>query len=592
MSAISDRSYDTRLSASSEVQKILARSSKDSTLPKIDLITAVKTEFLSRANANSRKGGLMLLGCIAVGPGNVCADEMRRSIIVESSKLIDDEDSSVRFAACECMYNVMASVVLNEDVFRTLFDSLCKIESDPEIQSSGASFDRSLRDLVMSSKSQEVGVFIAVESRILYPHNFVKQVSIGWLRFLRATFPSTFAMRLPKIVPALISTLSHSSSRDIEVSVDSFICQILADIESGLLEVNIDDVDQLCDVLLKFAKFQSSLNERSRVVLFEFFRIFCPSMISSNTCTGALVAVRSSICDPSTPEDVRISCMRTNSAMINCSKFVEAVCRTNGQDIRELFSVIGASRSPQITQLVSWVYRLKPSLLGLPPSEYLSITRALWYSRNEDSRSEISKILEVVLTQYKNSIDALGNDLVDLLVSTKHDPVFWEVIWGIVGEHHVEIFPDLIKSVTCSLQKDEDDFGNLLILAIIRVFVTSEDSVIREVTTDSKFLTVLRNASPVAFLLVCIRANSFEPVAEAFTHWHENHTSLDSETLDVFVDVFESEALFAQRMSLVRPEGTSLANVLMNILLLSNPECRASKSIGSRLQLAGLSRSF
>ena len=588
VNAITDRSYDTRLSAAGEVERILTRCVKDSSLGKLDIVAAIKMEFLSRANANSRKGGLMLLACIAVGPGHVFGDVMRKSVILEASKLLDDDDSSVRFAACECMYNVMGSLAFSGDVFETLFDALCKIEADPEIQQSAASFDRSLRELVMSTKSDETAVFVAVESRFLYPHNFVKQLSVGWLRFLRAQFASIFALRLPKIVPALISTLSHSSSRDIEISTDSFVSQILADMQSGLLHIPLETVGSLCAIILKYAKFQSSLTERSRVILFDFFRILSPSMTAPNICTGSLVSVVSTICNPASPEDVRLAALRANTAMMNCSSFVDSVCKTDGAEIRELFSVYGVAKSPHISHVAKWVYFLKPIQLGLSPADYMGIIRSLWGSGNESCRSEIRRIMEVVLTEFINSIDSIGKDFATMLVTAGREPVFWEFMSGVVRDNHGHVFAEIFKSVVYTLPTEE--LGNMILLSVVRVFLTTEDSNIHNVTTDRKVMNVLRDISPIGFLLLCIRGNQFDLIPEAVSSWHQARICFDAESVNVFVDVFECDDMYVQRMSLVRPEGRALADVLMNVVLLSHPESKASKMISGRLQLVGLSR--
>jgi len=593
VNAISDRSYDTRLSAATEIEKALARSIRDSNAASFDIIAAVKTEYLSRANANSRKGGLMLLGCIVVGPGRILSFAGRRDAIQEAFKLLDDDDSSVRFAACECLYNSMASVVLDGEIFKTLFDALCKIESDPEIQASAVSFDRCLRELVMSCKSDvETTVFVTVESRVLYPHSFVKQLSLGWFRFLRAHFSSSFATRLAKALPALISTLSHSSSRDVEISVDAFLCQILADIESGLLPISLESVDQVSAVILKYAKFQSTLNIRSRILLFEFFRVLAPSMTSPEICAGTVSAVVMSICTQSTPEDVRSSALRANLAMINCKDFVHSVNQTDGSDLRDLFRgpLISTSNSTtsHITELVRWINCLHPLRTCFSPADYFSITRSLWRTMDEIPRSEIRQVFEIVLIEFKDSLDSVGKDLAKLYVSVGYDAEYWQYTLKIVRDSNETLFADVIKSVANFLRGEV--MANQILLSVVSVLVSADDTLVGKIVLDKEFISVLKDVCPIGFLLVCIGANEYGQALEAFKDWHKTARSFDADSLDVFVAVFESDSFYAQRISLVRAEGRLLAEILMNVLLVSPVDSRASKLIGSRLQLAGFSR--
>jgi hypothetical protein len=132
--------------------------------------------------------------------------------------------------------------------------------------------------------------------------------------------------------------------------------------------------------------------------------------------------------------------------------------------------------------------------------------------------------------------------------------------------------------------------ANQILLSVVSVLVSADDTILGKVVLDKEFMSVLKEVCPIGFLLICISANECGQAVEAFKVWHKTARTFDADSLDVFLAVFESDSFYAQRISLVRAEGRLLAEILTNVLLVSPVDSRASKLIGSRLQLAGFSR--
>jgi hypothetical protein len=587
-SALSDRSYDTRLNASMEATNLLVKISQESETHLREVVGLIKVELLSRSNANSRKGGLMLLGGISRAPLQGDDKEDIDRLIHVASSMLDDEDSSVRFAACECLYNAMSARVISQKCFQALFDCLCKIEGDLEIQASAASFDRSLREFVMTSHNDTdiVGIFQVVETRTLSPHNYAKQLSTGWLRFLRANFGEVFGMRLCKIVPALLSCLSHCSARDIEVSVDSLTCQILSDLESGLFRISPESSENLTSVMVKYARFQSSLSVRSRVLVFDFLRVLSPTISSSDLCANSLACVLSCICDISVPEDVRSAALRANVCMINHPQFLSSLKESSEVDIRDVLTDSSKVSSIHLKQVVPWIYHLQSRSLQLSPADYCRMVRSLWLTQDEASRREMSKVIEILL---EHAVDEVGRELARVIESTM-DTEFWHRLWKVILEKRKSLFPSLLKTFTQSIENNEvvED----ILLSVTRVLVEGDDPGVLEVCDDIPYMNVLQEVSPISFIIVCVRARHYMQALNAFAKWHEDRRSFHTSSLAIFVDLFESELMYDQRMSLLAPDGRVLAELLTNIAFLADPDAQPTRVMTNRLHIASLSRSM
>ena len=590
-SALSDRSYDTRLSASLDISKRMVNASSELRAGETDLVGIIKTELLSRSNANSRKGGLMLFGALCRASKTFGDNEFWECMLHEASYMLDDEDSSVRFAACECLYNAMSTRVITRKCFEAMFDCLCKIESDAEIQASAASFDRALRELVVGSHTDTdmTGIFQVIESRILYPHNYIKQLSTGWLGFLRANCGDLFAVRLCKIVPALLSCLSHCSVRDIEVSVDSVICQILLDLESGLLRLSSNSSEDLMCMLVKYARLPSSLSIRSRVLLFDFFRVVSPTISSPEICAESLASVLACLCDTSVQEDVRSAVLRANVAMMTHQGFVSVVKRSSEFDFSQVLSASTRVSSVHLKHVVPWIHHMHSTRWRLTPAECCKMIRTLWLTKEEASKGEISKIIEVLLEHAEEDLDVIGCQLARVLESTI-DAELWHSVWTIISEKHRIVFPRLMKTFTLGL--DNSDRSEQIILSVTRVLVGGGDSVLLQVCDDIPYMSALRELSPVSFIIACVSAKLYKEALNAFAQWHDDRLSFNHNSLTVFVDLFESELMYDQRKSLLTQDGRLLVELLTNIAVLAEADAPSTRVISSRLHLASIYRSI
>jgi vacuole morphology and inheritance protein 14 len=161
--ALTDRAYEKRRVAAQELEeqvRSLASAGRNDEIHA--LISTLTNEFVFATQPASRKGGLIGLASVAVA---LYADvtPFLSALLAPALRSLSDLDSSVRFFACESIYNLCnaardACIVH----FNDLFDGLCKLAADPDrnVVSGGELLGRLLKDLVTESTVFEVETFL------------------------------------------------------------------------------------------------------------------------------------------------------------------------------------------------------------------------------------------------------------------------------------------------------------------------------------------------------------------------------------------------------------------------------------------------
>jgi vacuole morphology and inheritance protein 14 len=109
-----DKFYDKRKLGALEIERMVKDMNTKNEFDKIDRLTSYVIEtFCSSSNGNHRKGGLIALAGIAIGLGadvHKLVDRLAPPVL----KMFIDQDSRVRYYACEAMYNI--SKVLSQSI--------------------------------------------------------------------------------------------------------------------------------------------------------------------------------------------------------------------------------------------------------------------------------------------------------------------------------------------------------------------------------------------------------------------------------------------------------------------------------------------
>ena len=175
------------------------------------LLKILGQDFTLSNNPNSRKGGLIGLAAMAIALGKdtvVYIEDMIRPML----SCFSDQDSRVRYYACEALYNVVK--VCRSDVlplFNEVFDSLSKLAADPDqnVKSGAELLDRLMKDIVTESPSFDLIGFINLLRDRIYSNNpFSRQFIVSWISLLDSVPDIDVIIFLPKLLDGLFRILA------------------------------------------------------------------------------------------------------------------------------------------------------------------------------------------------------------------------------------------------------------------------------------------------------------------------------------------------------------------------------------------------
>ena len=199
------------------------------------LIDLLVDEYALSPQANHRKGGLIGLAAATVGLGADHALFLKKILPPVLHSFID-QDSRVRYYACEALYNI-AKVARGGIVpfFNDVFDALCKLsgDSDPNVQNAAHLLDRLVKDIVTESTSFSVEAFIPLlKERLAVLNPYVRQFLVGWIMVLDSVPDIDMLEFLPDFMDGIMNMLSDPN-REIRQQADTALAEFLHEIKSS-----------------------------------------------------------------------------------------------------------------------------------------------------------------------------------------------------------------------------------------------------------------------------------------------------------------------------------------------------------------------
>lgn len=211
---LGDRSYEKRKVAALELEhhiKELYNKSDEEGIRNI--IMALRAEFAESAQPNRRKGALIGFAAtaIALHDTNVpYLDAVLHPVIT----MLGDEDSRVRYYACESLYNlakVARGAILSQ--FNEVFQGLCNLyaDSDRDVRNGAQLLDRLIKDVVTESDQFDVENFIPLLRENIHLDNpFIRQLVVGWITVLDSVPDIDMLEFLPEFLEGLFDMLADS----------------------------------------------------------------------------------------------------------------------------------------------------------------------------------------------------------------------------------------------------------------------------------------------------------------------------------------------------------------------------------------------
>uniref|UniRef100_A0A6N2KRK8 Vacuolar protein 14 C-terminal Fig4-binding domain-containing protein n=1 Tax=Salix viminalis TaxID=40686 RepID=A0A6N2KRK8_SALVM len=233
---LSDKLYEKRKNAALEVEGIVKSLAAAGDHEKISsVINLLTNEFTYSPQANHRKGGLIGLAAATVGLTTEASQHLEQ-IVRPVLFSFADQDSRVRYYACEALYNI-AKVVRGDFIifFNEIFDALCKLsaDSDANVQSAAHLLDRLVKDIVTESDQFSIEEFIPLlRDRMNVLNPYVRQFLVGWITVLDSVPDIDMLGFLPDFLDGLFNMLSDSS-HEIRQQADSALSEFLQEIKNS-----------------------------------------------------------------------------------------------------------------------------------------------------------------------------------------------------------------------------------------------------------------------------------------------------------------------------------------------------------------------
>ncbi|CAM8876477.1 unnamed protein product [Rhodiola kirilowii] len=459
---LSDKLYEKRKNAALEVEGIVKQLAAAGDHDKIAaVITLLVNEYTFSPQANHRKGGLIGLAAATVGLSSEAAQHLEL-IVPPVLKSFSDQESRVRYYACEALYNI-AKVVRGDFIvfFNKIFDALCKLsaDSDANVQSAAHLLDRLVKDIVTESDQFSIEEFIPLlRERMNVLNPYVRQFLVGWITVLDSVPDIDMLGFLPDFLDGLFNMLSDSS-HEIRQQADSALSEFLQEIKNSPSV----DYGRMAEILVQRAGSPD-----------EFTRLTAITWINEFVKLGG---------DQLVPHYAQIL-----GAILPCISDKEEKIRVVARETNDELRGMRASTDE-----------------GFKVGAILAIAKRQLFSEFEGTRVEALRWISALLDRYREQVLSVMDDIFDTLLQSLWDPSD-EVVLLVLGVHACiaedsENFHNLVEALVHNFRVDNSLLEKRGALIIRRLCVLLDaERVYRE------FSTILRGEADLDFTLVMVQA--------------------------------------------------------------------------------------
>ncbi|KAH0671226.1 hypothetical protein KY285_025827 [Solanum tuberosum] len=591
---LSDKLYEKRKNAALELEGIVKQLAVAGDHDKITaVINLLTNEYTYSPQANHRKGGLIGLAAVTVGLTSEAAQHLEQ-IVPPVLNSFSDQDSRVRYYACEALYNI-AKVVRGDFIvfFNQIFDALCKLsaDSDANVQSAAHLLDRLVKDIVTDSDQFSIEEFIPLlRERMNVLNPYVRQFLVGWITVLDSVPEIDMLGFLPDFLDGLFNMLSDNS-HEIRQQADSALSEFLQEIKNSPSV----DYGRMAEILVQRAGSQDEFTRLTAITwINEFVKLGGDQLVPYYAdILGAILP-----CISDKEEKIRVVARETNEEL----RGIEA-------DPAEGFDV-GAILSIAMRQMSSeW--------------EATRIEALHWMSTLLNRhRSEVLVFLNDVLETLLKALSDPSDEVV-LLVLKVHaciaeDPQhFRQLVVFLV--HNFQLDHSLLekrgaliirqlcvlldaervyRELSTILEGESDlDFASIMVQALNLILLTaSELSDLRDllkqslVNADGKNLFLSLYASwchsPMAIISLCLLAQAYQHASSVIHLLVEEDINVKFLVqLDKLIHLLETPTFAYLRLQLLEPgRYIWLLKALYGLLMLLPQQSAAFKILRTRLK--------
>ncbi|CAM0872065.1 unnamed protein product [Alopecurus aequalis] len=590
---LADKLYEKRKNAALEIEGIVKQLSTAGEHEKIAaVIGLLTTDFIESPMANHRKqGGLIGLAAVTVGLTSEAAQHLEL-IVPPVLHSFSDQDSRVRYYACEALYNI-AKVVRGDFIiyFNKIFDALCKLsaDSDANVQSAAHLLDRLVKDIVTESDQFSIEEFIPLlRERMNVLNPYVRQFLVGWITVLDSVPDIDMLGFLPDFLDGLFNMLSDSS-HEIRQQADAALSEFLQEIKNS---PNVD-YGRMAEILVRRA---GSVDEFTRLTsitwINEFVKLGGEQLVPYYAdILGAILP-----CISDEEEKIRVVARETNEEL----RAIKAD-QTEGFDIgaildiaeRELNSEHEATRIESLHWFSTLLLRYRTEFLGYLDGIFDPLLNAL----SDPSDAVVLLVLEVhahIAEEYHHF-----HHLVSYLIRTFHNNhVLLEKRGALIVRRLCVLLgaEKVYREFSTILEKEVDlDFASTMVQALNLILLTSTElaelrSLLKKSLVDSRgkdlFVSLYPSwcHSPMATISLCLLAQSLG---------EEDMNVKFLVQLDKLIRLLETPVFAYLRLQLLEPgKHTWLLKTLYGLLMLLPQQSAAFKILRTRLKTVPFSENL
>ncbi|KAA0186364.1 Protein VAC14 [Fasciolopsis buskii] len=240
-----DKLFEKRKLAAAEIERLTREAfAEDKRNDIVRLIGYFSQDFVMSPNPHTRKGGLLGLASVAIGLNqNACL--YHGPIILPVIRMFHDNDSRVRYYACETLYNVIKLTRKETKNFlNEIFDAISRAVADPDlnVRQGALQCDRLLKEIVTEPDFPDLtGIVTLLRERIYTNNSHARQFIVSWTTALYSVPGLKVTAYLPQLLDGLFRILGDSNP-DIRRQCEILLTDLLNEITTNPGEIPFDSM--------------------------------------------------------------------------------------------------------------------------------------------------------------------------------------------------------------------------------------------------------------------------------------------------------------------------------------------------------------
>ncbi|XP_039124934.1 protein VAC14 homolog isoform X2 [Dioscorea cayenensis subsp. rotundata] len=591
---LADKLYEKRKNAALEIEGIVKQLTIAGEHDKITaIINLLTTEFTYSQQANHRKGGLIGLAAATVGLTSEAAQHLEQIVPPVLNSFLD-QDSRVRYYACEALYNI-AKVVRGEFIvyFNQIFDALCKLsaDSDANVQSAAHLLDRLVKDIVTESDQFSIEEFIPLlRERMNVLNPYVRQFLVGWITVLDSVPDIDMLGFLPDFLDGLFNMLSDSS-HEIRQQADSALSEFLQEIKNS---PNVD-YGRMAEILVQRAGSPDEFTRLTAITwINEFVKLGGDQLVPYYAdILGAILP-----CISDKEEKIRVVARETNEEL----RSIRAD-PGEGFDIgailsiarRELTSEWEATRIEALHWIATLLARHRAEVISYLNDIFGSLLSAL-----SDPSDEVVLLVLEVLACIAKDAPHFRHLVVFLIHNFRSDHSLLEKRGALIVRRLCVLLDAerVYREFSTILEGEDDlDFASIMVQALNLILLTSSEladlrALLKQslVNVAGKDLFISLYASwchsAMATISLCLLAQAYQHASSVIQSLGEEDINVKFLVqLDKLIRLMETPIFAYLRLQLLEPgKYTWLLKALYGLLMLLPQQSAAFQILRNRLK--------